>query len=169
VVGQFNFQIAQLNITNQNQYDTFPLDLYIIAVYDGTIVISGNSAPITIGVASREDVLNTMNSMMSYNDIQSLYGGGDFFSSLKNIAKKGVDFLRDTKLLSKGLGVAATIPHPYVAVPAKIGESVASILGFGEGEGLMAGKRHKKKHRRGGVLVGGEGMTRQQMQKRLGN
>jgi len=166
-LGQFNFQIAQMNITNQNQYETFPIDLYVIAVYEGVMEISYNQAPITVGVASKEDVLSAVPSHVGYHALRYVYGGGgDFFSDFAKGFEKGfgdvLNFVKDNKLISKGLGI---IPHPGT----QIASQVADLLGFGEGEGVgAAGRSHHRKHRKkGGVLLGGEGLSVRDMKKRL--
>lgn len=161
VLGQFNFQVAQMNITNQNQYDTFPVDLYVIAVYEGVMEISLNQAPITIGAASREDVINAPTSDLPYNQLKHIYGGGDFFSDFGDILTKGFDYVKDNKILSKGLGL---FPHPG----AQIASQVADILGFGADGGERAGvSAGVPAGSRGGVLVGGKKLSKKDMRKRL--
>ncbi len=148
-LGQFNFQISQMNITNQNQYDTIPYDLYIIAVYDGIMTLSNNSGTTQIGVHNKMDVLNAPDSDLSYNELTSVYGGGSFFSTLGDIAKRGVGFLRDSKLISHGL---SAIPNPT----AQAVGSVARTLGFGEDAGASAG-----------ILMGGKPLSKKMMRQRL--
>lgn len=148
-LGQFNFQV-NIDIFNQNQSDTIPFTLYIVAVYDGILHLSQSSAITQLGVASREDIATAPESSMSYNELQSVYGGGSFFSTLGNIFSKVNSFLRDNKVVSTGLSL---IPHPG----AQIGSKVASILGYGDGGGIMAA----------GELIGGRKLTKKQMRKRL--
>ncbi|AVL93352.1 putative major capsid protein [Zamilon virus] len=155
VLGNFNLQV-QMTCTNTNQYVTVVPDMYIIAVYDGTLVISNTSAMASIGVASKEEVLNApINHNMSYHELQTVYGG-DFFSTFKNflgkaanVAGKVNNFLKDSKVASSVLGA---IPHPYAQVPGQILRNI----GYGEGGvsagGVVAGSGRRKK---GGVLVGG--------------
>lgn len=143
ILGQFNFQII-LKGTNTNQLDTLNLELYIVAVFDGLLSLSNNSGTTQIGVVSRQDVLTAPMHHMSYNELTSIYGGGSFFSRFGDILRKGANYVKDNKLISKGLGI---IPHPY----AQLGSQAANILGLGEG----------------GILEGGRPMTRKMMRKRL--
>jgi hypothetical protein len=147
-LGQFNFQIAAMSVTNQSQYSSFPVDLYIIAVYDGIMTISNNSGTTQIGVVSKRDVLDAPDADMNYNELTAIYGGGDFFSNLGNIVRGIPDWLKRTKAVSKGLRL---LPVPG----ANVASTVADILGYGEEES-------------GGILVGGKKMSRKEMRKRLG-
>lgn len=152
-LGQFNFQISQMNITNQNQFDTIPFDLYIIAVYDGIMTLSNNSGTTQIGVVSKMDVLNAPEADMSYNELLTVYGGGSFFSTLGDVAKKTLGFLRDTKLISNGLKL---IPDPR----AQTASHIAHTLGFGQDIMMDSGAS-------AGILMGGKPLTKKQMRKRL--
>lgn len=153
VLGNFNLQI-QMTCTNVNQYLTIQPDMYIIAVYDGTLVISNTSAMASIGVATAQEVLDApVNYNISYNELEKIYGG-DFFSSFKNFLGKANNFLKNTKIASNVLGA---IPHPYAQIPGQ----VLKNLGYGEGVmagdgcgGVMAGGRTRR--RRGGVIAGDE-------------
>lgn len=172
ILGQYNLQVT-LNVTNVNPTVTYSPDLYIIAVYDGVLTISNNSAIGQIGVISSRDVLTAPNSNVNYNELQKIYGG-DFFSSFKNIAgdvirkadraaqkvlpyaQQANQLLKDTKAISRGLNVAsipATLIHPGLGTAAEIGSDVARVLGYGEG----------------GVLVGGQRADMNAMKRRLRN
>lgn len=142
-LGQFNFQII-FNGTNMNQVDIIDFELYIVAVYDGILTLANNSGTTQQGVVTRQDVLTAPMHHMNYNELTSIYGGGSFFSKFGDILRKGANYVKDNKLISKGLGI---IPHPY----AQLGSQAANILGLGEG----------------GVLEGGRPMTRKMMRKRL--
>lgn len=130
VLGNFNLQI-QLTCTNVNQYVTYQPDMYIIAVYDGTLVISNTSAIASIGVVTPQEVLDApISNAISYNELQMIYGG-TFFGTLKDIGNKilsglkGVNsFLKDSKIIST---VAPFIPLPGASA---IG-NVAKNLGYG--------------------------------------
>ena len=75
VQGQFNFQVSAMSIANQNQYETFPVDLIIIAISDGILTIMPNNAISSVGVLTEGDVLLSQPSKMDYNELVSVYGG----------------------------------------------------------------------------------------------
>lgn len=181
IIGNFNLQI-QMSVTNTNQSVTITPDMYIVAVYDGTLVVSNSSAMASIGVVSKEEVLNApMSDSITFNELEKIYGGS-FFSKFKDYALKANAFLRKYKPISKITGYSG---NPYVQGVSQ----VAQLLGYGEGEGVQAGgygtragacraagTRHCE---RGGVLYGGEGegeggelyggrkLNRAEMRKRL--
>lgn len=148
VLGQFNFQLTA-NFTNRSKY-AYPFELVIVAVTDGTLTISNQSTVIQIGVASSQDVLDSLESDMSYNQLEQVYGSGSFFSRVGDALKKGVQFARKHQLLSKGLSL---VPLPG----AQTASQVAQKFGFG----------YSPAGARGGVVVGGAEMGRNSLQKRI--
>lgn len=155
VLGNFNLQV-QMSVTNTNQVVTVTPDLYIVAVYDGTLVISNTSAMASIGVVSKEEVLNApMSTNISYRELEAIYGG-DFFGKFKNFLGDVNSFLKKYKPIST---ISGMIKHPY----AQGISNVASALGYGAhaGAGASAGMMD------GGVLHGGQNLSKAQMQKLL--
>ena len=67
---------------------------------------------------------------------------GDLWDGVKSVANKVVPFIKDNKLLSKGLSL---IPHPY----AQTGAKVAGSLGFG--------RRRRRRGRGAGEEMQGAG------------
>lgn len=163
IIGNFNLQM-QMTVTNTNQSVTITPDMYIVAVYDGTLVVSNTSAMASIGVVSKEEVLDApMSNSVSFNELERIYGG-DFFGRFKNFLGDANSFLRKYKPISTGLSL---IPHPY----AKVGSTVARALGYGEGVqagGVLAGGVAAGEDCAGdGVLYGGRRMTKAELRKRL--
>lgn len=155
--GNFNFQV-KLDVTNVSTLN-YNVDLFVLAVYDGVMHITGNSCNAEIGVISHADVLNApIRHDISHKMLEKVYGGANFFSRFKDVAGKALNFLKENKVLSKGL---SAIPHPA----AQIGSTVASAFGYGgcqdcQGECNCGGAR-------AGTLFGGEGAKRNMMYKRL--
>lgn len=149
VIGNFNLQI-QMQVTNQNQYQNIKPDMYIVCVFDGTLVISNTSAMASIGVASREDVLMApVAHNISYNELEKIYGG-DFFSKFKGFLGDVNSFLRKYKPIST---IASAFQHPSSQAVARAAEAV--------GYGVRAGAQH------GGVLFGGRRADRADLRRRL--
>lgn len=166
VIGNFNLQI-QMTVTNQNQYQTITPDMYIICVFDGTLVISNTSAMASIGVASREDVLMApVAHNISYNELEKIYGG-DFFSKFKGFLGDVNSFLRKYKPISS---IASAFKHPA----AQAVSNAASALGYGVRAGYRdlravpdVNMNYPVNSNRGGVLIGGRQADRADLRRRL--
>ncbi len=158
VLSQSQLQV-QVTATNVSGRSIFPT-LYIVPILEGTFTIQGlGQSSTNIGVLSPQDVLDCQqNDHVSYNDVQDV-NGGDFWSGLKSFGSKlwpyiskVHDFIKDNKLLSKGLSL---IPHPA----ATMGATAATALGYGQGGARVGGE--------GGVLLGGRELSRKKMMSRL--
>lgn len=152
-------QVTAKNMSGRNINPT----LYVVPILEGTFTIQGlGQASTNIGVITARDVLDCQqNPSVNYADVESV-NGGDFWSGLKSFGSKlwpflskAHDFVKDHKLLSRGLSM---IPDPI----AKSLATAADVIGYGEcgGEGVMMG-------RRAGVLVGGKQLNRSNMRRRL--
>jgi|WetSurMetagenome_2_1015567.scaffolds.fasta_scaffold26438_3 hypothetical protein len=146
--GQYQLQVnvSAANISSQ----TLDATLYVVPVYEGTLTIPNSGASILqIGVLSANDVLDAgKNGYVSYNDVQKVNGGGDFFSNIKDFfSEKVLPLIKQSRVASN---LANLIP---VAGPA-LSKSLRNI-GYGDGDG--------------GVLVGGEALSRSQLRRRLRN
>jgi hypothetical protein len=168
--SQLFVQVTATNVSGRTINPT----LYLVPILEGTFTIQtlGQSST-NIGVLTPNDVLDCQqNEAVSYSDVENV-NGGDFWSGLKEFGSKlwpyiskAHDFIKEHKLLSKGLKL---IPHPV----GQLLSTGAKVVGYGEdnGEGVMAGAHHRKHHMRGygegGVLLGGEGLSRHEMMSRL--
>jgi hypothetical protein len=190
-IGQCPGQLCQINfsffadVVNINPYLAMTPDLYAICVYDGTLTIGNNSALLEIGNITPSDVLNAPeNPNITYNHVEKMFGGGDFFSTFKdiasgigkNIVKYGPDILRGAVKLLPMIG---------------LGEGEGGIRAGDDGGMLDGGRKHRRKrrsgskshHRRRGrgilggeidggcddcELGGGRRVSRSHMRKRLG-
>lgn len=152
-LAKINFQ-ATVKVRNLNQTTQFKPDLYVVAVYDGILEVGNNYTKTALGVLNQNDVLESnRDPVVSYSDIEKLYGGGNFFSRFGNIGKSLLPIvqkvlpvaqainkgLRDSKAISKSLGAIESAP--YIGAPAAFAKPIAEALGYGYG----------------GVVVGGEG------------
>lgn len=144
-----NMLQIQLTCTNLSASTITPT-LVIIAVLDGTFTIEGLGRSSTnVGVITSQDILDAQSKpFVNWKDVENV-NGGDFWSGLKDFGKslweglRGVhDFAKENKLLSKGLS-AFPVTAPFAPV--------ANALGYGQG----------------GVVLGGEGMSRNAMRRRL--
>lgn len=162
--GTYNLQITA-NIKNVNysgEWDNVPITLYVIVVSEGTFTITNAGSALTqTSVLSTRDVLDSQqNQMYNYLDIQEV-NGGNFMSGLKDVAskaysgiRKGNQYLRDNKIISRAANVASYIPGTVGDVARDVG-AVANKLGYGM--------------RQGGVVLGGKAMSKNQLQNRLRN
>lgn len=183
--SQLQVQVTASNVSGHTINPT----LYIVPILEGTFTIQGlGQASTNIGVLTPNNVLDCQQmDSVSYNDVQNVVGG-DFWSGLKDFGaklwpyiKKAHDFIKEHQLVSKGLSL---IPHPA----GKVASTVASTLGYGEGEGgryhAMRGRHYKgygegegvyagdgvmAGEGEGGVLVGGRRLSRKEMMNRLKN
>jgi hypothetical protein len=135
-VGNYNLRVEGQfkNTSNENITAKF----YVVVVYDGVFNIFDGSASHNNGVLTRQDVLASQDTGMSFADADDFYSGGNFFQTLGNLfkrarpylveaGKKANQFMRESKILSKTL---QQHPNPYAQA---IG-TAASMLGYGEGE-----------------------------------
>lgn len=125
VNGQFNLQV-EVDIANRNaglQWDALSMSLYLVLVQEGSFTVpSLGNAQHQVGILSKQDVMMAQESEgVSFRDAMQ---GGNFLSTLGNIASGVNDFLKKTKLISS---VASMIPHPI----AQAVSPVASSLGYG--------------------------------------
>lgn len=151
---QVQIQVTATNISGRSISPT----LYIVPILEGTFsVVSMGSCSTQIGVISPQDILDAnKQGAISYADVECV-NGGDFWSGLKDFGakllpylQKAHDFIKENKLLSKGLSY---IPHPIGQTAA----TAAKFLGYGEGEGVYDA----------GVMAGGRTLQRRNLHKRL--
>jgi hypothetical protein len=152
VLGNYQFSLTA-QFVNTNTVNSVVPTMYVVVMYEGTFnVIDGNSSHM-IGVLSRADVLNSQkNPLVTYKLAESVHGG-DFFSSLKGALGKVHNFVKDNRLVSKGLRLFG---NPAAQVASHIAESA--------GYGMSGGKRRKmsKKHLK--HLLRGSGLSGQQQE-----
>ncbi len=153
-LGQYMLQV-QVQATNVNQTVSINPTLYLVPVLEGTFTIEGlGRASTNVGVISSTDILDAQSRpFLNYKDVENV-NGGDFLSGLRDFGrsilsglKTAHDFIKENKLLSKGLSF---IPHPL----GQVGSKAADALGYGYDGGE-------------GVMVGGRNMTRTELRKRL--
>jgi hypothetical protein len=147
--GQFQLQVSvsAANISGQ----TLNATLYIVPVYEGTFTIPNSGAALVqIGVLSSSDILESgKNGYMSYNEVQKVNGGGDFFSNIKDF------FVNTVGPLLRKSKIASNLANAIPLVGPELSKSIRN-LGYGEGEGEGEG-----------VLVGGQLMGRDKLRRRL--
>lgn len=159
--SQLQVQVTATNVSDHNINGT----LYIVPILEGTFTIQGlGQSSTNIGVLSPQDVLDCQQQAgISYSDVEDV-NGGDFWSGLKDFGSKlynkVADYVGQHKLLSRGL---ALVPHPA----AQAASVAAHAYGYGDEMGGVRASGHKRGH--GGVLLGGEHLSRNQMMSRLQN
>lgn len=154
--GMLDNQTLSMIVTIQNTSaaDVF-YSLYIVVVNSGTVSMVNGSFMHQVGVFSAQDVLNLENKgspMVPYEKDASVYGGS-WWDSVKNFFT-GV---RD-KIKPYASPILDFIPHPGV-------QAARKVVGLGGKKRKAAPK--KKRGGDGGVLVGGEMMSRDMLHDRL--
>lgn len=141
MLGTYQLQI-QATILNINTLETITPTLYMIIVSEGVFTVLDNRSVSQIGVVSKLDVIDSrMSPFVDYNMLYNIHGG-NFWSSIKSFGSKVLhgldkvhDFVRDNKLLSRGLSAVSMIPEaaPFAGPAA----AVAKNLGYGDGGVLV--------------------------------
>lgn len=127
-LGNYQFQVASMSCTNQNNWQNYAqVDLNIVAVFDGYLLVNGQFYSTQLGVNSKVDVTTSPIHTMGYNEVVNMYGGGDFFSTLGNIAGKLNDLVKKSGVVSTLTG--ALVP----GISGKLASSaIRGITGYGE-------------------------------------
>ena len=135
LLGNYQLQVT-CNFKNTGSIAVAPT-LYCVIVSEGTFNINNGSCSHMIGVLSQNDVLNSKYvSGITYQNANDIYGG-NFFDTLKNVFSKVGSFIKDHKIISKGLGA---LPFPQAQAASKLAET----LGFGDSGGGMSGGRVRR-------------------------
>lgn len=157
-----NYQLAMtVNVTNLNQTVTITPTLYVVVVGEGTFNITAGNCLAQIGVLNYDEVRKApMLPGISYKVAEDVYGG-NFFDQIKNAVGKVINF---------GRKVA-----PYVNTAAQL-----AGIGYSGGKRRKKSKKSKKSkktkkvrrhrsrsRRRGGVLVGGNIISRDELGENL--
>jgi hypothetical protein len=107
--------------------------LYVVVVSEGVFNCIDGHCSHMIGVLSPSDVLDAPYvSSGQFKENQDVYGGS--FKSFKRLLRKGHDFIKQHKLISRGLSM---IPDKR----AQVGSKIARELGYG----LSGGSLHNEK------------------------
>jgi hypothetical protein len=126
-LGSYQFSLT-CAFTNTSTQAVLPT-LYAVIVSEGVFSIRDQSASHMLGVLSASDVLNAeMLPSGSYRRSDDIYGGK--FEAIKHFFQKAGKFIKDHKLVSRGLSL---IPDPR----AQMASRAASALGFGMSGGSV--------------------------------
>lgn len=131
------------NFTNTSSVD-LTVQMFVIAVYEGTLNINNGDANLMLAPLSHQDILNAKESPhLTYKQQTDVYGG-NFFNSLRRAFRSVHDYAKSNQLASKMLGA---IPHPATQVASR----GVRALGYGRsgGNGNSGGRA---RHMRGGQL-----------------
>jgi hypothetical protein len=139
VNGSFQINI-EVDAVNLNQVDSYVPSLYVIGVLEGTALIQNGSMALNTGVLSETEVENAhaMDKVDLYNEEKHMSGAGASFLGAIG------DFLgKSGRKAMKGLDYLDKTVCPKVE------------------------KMNKKLQGKGGILIGGNGMSRSQLRSRL--
>lgn len=132
LLGNYQLQVT-CRFKNTGSFAIIPT-FYLVVVSEGTFTISNGLCSHNIGVLSQNDVLNASNVRgITFKKTNDIYGG-NFFDDLKNTFSKVGNFIKDNKLISKGLSM---LPFPQ----AQAGSKFAQSLGLGFSGGGASGGR----------------------------
>ena len=152
VIGNYQLGLS-INMRNTGA-DPITPTLFVVCVSEGALSIVNGSCTSMFGIISREDVLSAPVDMSVGHVRRNIYGGS--WQGFKDLLSKGYKYVKDNKLISKGLEMSG---NPY----AQVGAKVASALGFGvvgagvTGAGTTGGRMrgsgfHEKTNRKKGQI-----------------
>lgn len=155
--GTYNLY-AKVQFRNQNTQRAIHPALYIVPVYAGVLSMRDNQSIQSLAVLSQNDVLDASERADEDGAIDaSEYEGGKFWGDVSKYAQKALPYIRKARKL--GQQVASAIPTPQA-------QAVKSALDVAEAVGL--GKRGRRGGVPvGGVLVGGQKLSRADMRRAL--
>jgi hypothetical protein len=171
LLGTFQLQMT-VTLGNIHPTDTINFSLYVMTISEGAFTITQNRSIKQVGVISRQDVLDAGNApAVNYQQL----AGGDFFSGLKSVIGTIAEGVQKALPIARVLAPVAKTLIPGAA-------PILSAIGMGRRRkhrrgaamaGAMAGameggRRRRHRRRRGGVLVGGKLLSRDQLAKQAG-
>lgn len=150
--GKFNLTV-QATVYNHTQLTLPATTLHVVAVYDGLQVIDENTQTSNHQASFTEAQIaqTPVNAGLKFRPTRQIFGGGDFWSTLRSGWDSLISFLKQNKIVSSAAPIVGTL----LGKPG-IGNAVgrvADIFGFGEGEGSGYQYRRKpRRHIKGGIL-----------------
>ena len=153
--GKFNLTV-QATVWNQSALTLPATTLHVVAVYDGLQTICENTQTVNHQASFTEcQVKQTpVDPNIKFRPIRQIFGGGDFWSSIKSGFESIGNFLKNTKLLSTLAPVIGTIAG-QPAIGTAVG-TAARAVGLGEGiyhpHEYMRQPRKLKRAIKGGIL-----------------
>ena len=172
--GVYSLQLS-VRCTNAKSYACTP-ELYVVPIYAGTMTLTMNQAITSLSVLSQADVLEAAAEAREDGAISSdqLEGSG-MWGDVKRGFSKALPYIRGARKV--GQVVSKAIPDPRAQAVGQVLD-VAEQLGLGGAryrkhradEGMVS--YHAKPERagkvsKGGVLVGGQMMSKAELRRRL--
>jgi hypothetical protein len=150
VAGKYNLTVT-VTVWNQTQLTLPSTTLHVVAVYDGLATTTSDTQTINHQASFTPAQVQAagVNPDIRFTPQRELFGGGDFFSSLKSGLESVGNFLKGSKLVSTLAPVVGTVLG-QPAIGATIGQAARS-LGYG-GKGEYRRKPRKKQL----MITGGE-------------
>jgi hypothetical protein len=157
VNSQVNYTV---NITNTNQSSAKSVQLVTIFVYDGIMEIQDNNVLTQTEILNQYDVvkIREKGDWIDYKSAHSLYGG-NWFSKLTSLGRKGIEGFKKACDLSKAVGLGGANAGAIVGgkrCPKGTRKQCAGELELDEYMDQNAG-----------AIVGGKMMSRAELKKRL--
>ncbi len=172
--GLLNTYQLQINATfkNINQVDTFIPVFFIVVVSEGIFEIKDNQAISRIGVLDRNDIMQARQiGKPLFKQIGRSYGaGGNFLESIGDLGKKFAE------TVIGNIGIPRVLAEQAKDIAPAVAKLAPSLLGLGNGVlideygGVQCGGKKRgrpRKKRKGGVLVGGRYIDRNELANRL--
>lgn len=133
--ARFNFQLTVQTRNLNEKYSETP-QLNVLFVYEGYYNIHGNSAEQVIGAISQDQVANLMPGDFVPED-HKYFGGAIFGSRFDNFSRKlsselgkANKYLKDSKIISRGLNASSYLPTRFSKV-LSTSSNLARDLGYG--------------------------------------
>lgn len=129
--ARFNFQLT-VKTKNLNELYSQTPQLNVLFVYEGYYSINGNTAQQVIGAISQEQVSSLVPGDFVQED-HKYFGGALFGSRFDTFSKKlssANKFLRDSRIISKGLKAASYLPTRFSSPLSGLSEAAYDV-GYG--------------------------------------
>ena len=149
VIGNYQLSLTA-NFVNTSLNTVLPT-LYVVTVSEGVFNITDGACSHMIGVLSPNDILNAeILPMGSYSRSDEIYGGR--FEGLMNFLKKAHQFIKENKLVSKGLNFAGLPIAGKAADVMGYGMSGGSVMDYG-GSLPTIQQKEKKTGKKGSNII----------------
>jgi hypothetical protein len=149
--GKYNLTV-QVTVWNQTQLTLAATTLHVVAVYDGLQTIDENTQTMNHQASFSECQVKSVpvNPDLKFVPHRELFGGGDFWSSIKSGLSSIGDFLKNSKIISTVAPIVGTVLG-QPAIGATVG-NVARSIGLGEGGRHEYRRKPLKRQIRGGIV-----------------
>lgn len=141
-LAQMNEFQVQIRVTNTGARTINNPTFYCVVIYDGIFSVTDGMSRHVINPLSASDIMNApFNDAFKQSNLPADVYGGSFWGKVKDFANKGVRFVKDHKLISKGLALAGQDEAARLAESYGLGISGGGISGGGISGGRLISRK----------------------------